>query len=137
MRELFVLAVVLSGGIARAAPCISVTSPEPDDASIVRRALAAELPQLARTCLDVSLETPPLAESADEITFVATVQVVVSDDRGHVRALIAGGATLHVSRSGYRPRRAALYRRDLLEQAIASVLPALRTRLLPPPRPAA
>jgi hypothetical protein len=137
MRALFVVALVLSAGIAHAAPCISVTSPEPDDASIVRRALASELPQLARTCLDVSIVTRPLAESADEILLVASVQVMISDDRGHMRAVVTGGATLHVARGNYRPRRAALYRRDLLEQAITSVLPALRTRLLPPSRPAA
>ncbi len=137
MRALLFVAMVVCGGIAHAAPCISVTSTVADDEGLARRTLAAELPQLARTCLDVSIVTPPLVEAPDEVVLVASVHVMISDDRGHVRAVVAGGATLHVARRDYRPRRAALYRRDLLEQAIATVLPALRTRLLPPARPAA
>ncbi|HUJ58606.1 MAG TPA: hypothetical protein VLX92_08940 [Kofleriaceae bacterium] len=133
MRRLVAIAVLLIGaGVAHAAPCVNVTSPHADDVEPLRRALVAAFPETPHTCIDVSVVRWTIDVAGGDLTLAATVHAVVSDDTGRVRAMLSGGATVHVR--GYRARRMPTYRRDALEDSVAGMLPALRAHVATPPR---
>jgi len=127
------VAIVVASGIAHAEPCVTVNGADPADAAVVRRALLATIPAAPRACLDVALDTTQ-RESADEVTLVATVRVMISDDRGHMTSVVSGGATAHVAPGS---RKLTIYRRDALEQATRGLAPAIRARLVARVRPSA
>ena len=64
------------------------------------------------------------------VTLVETVRVMISDDHGHMKSVLSGGATAHVARGS--SRRLPMYRRDALEQAIDGLAPAILSHLVPP-----
>lgn len=123
------MVVVALGSTAAAEPCISVTSANADDVAAIRRVLVDAFPETPGACIDASVESVVLDDSHAEIALTASLRVVVSSARGQLHAVLAGGATLHVARSSYRTRRAATYRRDVLEQATTGLVPALRAHV--------
>ena len=134
MRALVAMAaVVAASAIAHAEPCVTVSATDPGDAAVVRRALLATIPAAPRACLDVALDTTQ-RESASEVTLVATVHVMISDDRGRMTSVVSGGATAHVAHGS---RKLPMYRRDALDQAARGLAPAIRARLIPRARPGA
>jgi hypothetical protein len=126
---------IASHAHATPASCVHVTAAAADDAAELRRALAVELPGLPRTCLDVSLVAVDAVEDAAGVVLTAHVRVVVIDAADHIVAVVAGQATL---RAGKRDaaRRRSLLQHDVLDEAIASVVPTVRAHLrqhqLPP-----
>jgi hypothetical protein len=130
MRAIVVMiSIVVLSGIARAEPCVTVSAADPGDAAAIRRALIAAIPSAPHACLDVAIEST-VREAADEITLVETVRVMISDDHGHMKSVLSGGATAHVARGS--SRRLPMYRRDALEQAIDGLAPAILSHLVPP-----
>jgi hypothetical protein len=135
MKPWIILA--MAAGVAIATPsrasagpagsCVHVTAADPGVAAELRRAFVAELPLAAHACFDVSLVSMEVEIQGAEVVMVAHVRVAVSD-RDHLSAIVEGRATLHTSMRDVRRRR-ALIERDVLDEAVASLLPALRSRL--------
>lgn len=113
-----------------------VTAVAADDAAELRRALAVEFPALPRTCLDVSLVAVDAVEDAAGVVLTAHVRVVVTDAADHIVAVVAGQATLHAGKRDAAQRR-ALLQHDVLDEAVASVVPSVKAHLRQHPLPPA
>ncbi len=130
MRSFVVLVVVLAvGSVVRAEPCIAVHSQVPEDGVAIRRVLVEAFPDTPGVCIDASVDSVVLDDSHSEISLTANLHVAISSARGQLTCVLAGGATLHVARAAYRPPRQTTYRRDVVEQAIGGMLPALRAHV--------
>ncbi len=129
MRGLAVVVAMGLGSAAQADPCITVHAALPDDVATIRRVLVASLPETPGTCVDAAVESVVIDDSHGDVAVTASLRVAVSTARGQLACVLSGGATLHVARASYHPRRSGLYRRDVLEQATGGLVPALRARV--------
>lgn len=137
MRKL-VIALSLAGATAvHAAPCIHVAAGSADDARALERVLVRLVPATPHACLDVEVVSARRTEAAHEAKITALVRVVISQERGHIEAVLAGTAVAHVPRTA-TGAELATYRRDALEEAVTRLVPAVRAHLEQPrPRPPA
>jgi hypothetical protein len=110
--------------------CIHVTATDGGDAAELRRALAAELPKSAGACLHVALLGVERVDRGAQVALTARVQVVVLDG-DQIAAVVTGRATLHATKREARRRRNVL-QHDVLDEVVARVMPAVRSRLVAP-----
>src|SRR5207237_9844628 len=111
MRTLVIALLLGIAAVGHAAPCIVVSAPDRDDAIALRRVLAAALPVTPRTCIDVEVIAVRRSETPTDATIAAQLRVLISQDGGHVEAMLVASATAHVPRTA-SGARLAVYRRD-------------------------
>lgn len=131
MKRWIVIAIIVAGAATAHADgartsCVRVSAASDSDAAELQRALVAELPTV-RACLDVVLVGIDLVDDGAQVALTARLRVVVSDG-DHIAAVVAGRATLHAAKREARRRRSML-QRDVLDEVVASVMPAVRAKL--------
>lgn len=131
MRKLVIALSLAAGTAAHASPCLHVTGGSADDARALERVLVRLVPATPHACVDVEVVSARRAAAAHEATITALVRVVISQERGHIEAVLAGTAIAHVPLTAHGAELAT-YRRDALEEAVTRLVPAVRAHLEQP-----
>src|SRR5438874_2474973 len=128
MRKLVVIIMLALGSAAHAAQCVTVTSSQRAEADAIRSVVLDAFRSTERSCIDVAvIELRVAAIAGDNIEVTAQLRVAISDDRGHMRSVMSGGARLVTSRRS--SRRIARLRAEVAADAMRGMVAPVRAQL--------